>query len=81
VAARRAACGDLPADSNIVRFQRRFEPVPGWREGDADVLRFVFGRLGGDLDRLPQDSALQRAIVAHLRAGRHWRTRTGRLEL
>ncbi|MBY8880296.1 acyltransferase domain-containing protein [Actinacidiphila acidipaludis] len=30
-----------------------------------------------DLDRLPQDSTLQRAITAHLRSGRHWRLRCG----
>ena len=40
--------GMLGADSNIVRFQRRFARVPGqeW-PGDEDVLRFVFGQPEG----------------------------------
>jgi hypothetical protein len=29
------------------------------------------------LDELPQQTTLQRAIVAHLRAGGHWHSRTG----
>ncbi|MDP9266108.1 MAG: acyltransferase domain-containing protein [Chloroflexota bacterium] len=71
----------LPEDSNIVRFQRRFEIVPGAADGDGDVMRFVFGRVAPVLEELPQGTALQRAIVRHLRAGRHWRTRTGWLEV
>jgi hypothetical protein len=76
----------LPADSNIIRFQRRFQPVP--REGleppthdDLKVLEFVFHRPSqaclDELDRLPKTTTLQRAIVAHLRAGRHWYFRSG----
>lgn len=72
----------LPAKSNIVAFQRRFETVPGSEEGDAQVLKFVF-RAGpdADLSRLPQRSLLEQAAVAHLRAGRHWQVRTGWLDL
>jgi hypothetical protein len=68
----------LPADSNIVRFQRRFHliPEPGF-PGDASVMEFVFRRLDPDLDDLPQDSTLQRAIVAHIRSGREWKVRRG----
>jgi hypothetical protein len=32
------------------------------------------------LDDLPQRTTLERAIVAHLRAGGHWRARTGWFE-
>lgn len=71
----------LPDDSNIVRFQRRFEMIAGAADGDSDVMRFIFGRVAPALDELPQNTALQRAIVRHLRSGRHWRTRTGWLEL
>lgn len=72
----------LPAASNIVAFQRRFELVPGWFDGDADVLEFVFrAKPGVDLDQLPQDSSMERAAIAHLRAGRHWRMRAGWLDL
>jgi hypothetical protein len=77
----------LPEDSNIVRFQRRFQPVPADQRApgandDPAVLEFVFRRQraplqAAELDRFPQDTTLHRAIVTHLRAGRHWYFRTG----
>jgi hypothetical protein len=75
----------LPADSNILAFQRRFTLVPRRVDGqvatgDGAIMRFVFGRQDAAedvLDDLPQDTKLQRAFVAHLRAGRHWDERTG----
>jgi hypothetical protein len=71
----------LAPDSSIIRFQRRFELVgEGW-DGDADVLRFVFHRIAPRIDDLPERTTLERAIVAHLRKGEHWRSRTGWLEL
>jgi len=71
----------LAPDSNIVRFGRRFTLVGDGYDGDADVLRFVFHRVAPRIDDLPQRTTLERAIVAHLRAGRHWRNRTGWLEI
>jgi hypothetical protein len=71
----------LAPDSNIVRFGRRFALVGDGYDGDADVLRFVFHRIGPKIDDLPQRTTLERAIVAHLRAGKHWRNRTGWLAL
>jgi hypothetical protein len=71
----------LDPDSNIVQFQRRFELVGDGYDGDADVLRFVFHRIAPNISDLPQRTTLERAIVAHLRAGKHWRNRTGWLEL
>lgn len=72
----------LPEDSNIVRFQRRFELDPYVEpEGidcDVEVLRFVFRTLTTPLDQLPRRTVLQRAIVDHLKAGRHWYWRRGR---
>lgn len=68
----------LPETSNIVRFQRRFTVDGGWgRPGDEDVVRFVFGHLPDDLDTLPQRTTLERAVVRHLRDGRHWWIRQG----
>ncbi len=78
----------LPADSNIVRFQRRFRPIAPEPDdgpagaGDQAILEFVFRRRRGpltteELDRLPQRTTLERAVVAHLRAGRHWRVASG----
>ena len=71
----------LAPESNIVRFGRRFTLVGEGYDGDADVLRFVFHRIAPSIDDLPQRTTLERAIVAHLRSGKHWRTRTGWLEL
>ena len=64
----------LPPEANIVDFQRRFTRFGDRPLGDDDVLEFVFHTPPGtaDLDRLPQDTTLQRAVVRHLRDGRHW---------
>ena len=71
----------LAPDSNVVRFGRRFTLVGDGYDGNADVLRFVFHRITPQIDDLPQRTTLERAIVAHLRAGKHWRSRTGWLRL
>jgi len=71
----------LPADSNIIQFQRQFTLVPAWLPGDKDVVQFVFRRAVGDLAGVPQRTVLQRAIVSHLQAGSHWRLRCGWLRL
>jgi hypothetical protein len=78
----------LPADSNILAFQRRFTLVPGARDNDDWILRAVFGierpkdlEHGDALDVLPARTTLERGIVDHLRQGRHWRMRTGWLRL
>ncbi|MEV6606996.1 acyltransferase domain-containing protein [Kutzneria sp. NPDC051319] len=74
----------LPAEANIIRFQRRFQLFGPAEESDADVLYFVFNApkdVVTDLDSLPQQSTLQRAIVSHLKAGRHWQLRSGWLPL
>jgi hypothetical protein len=74
--------GMVGEDSNIVRFQRRFTPAPGasW-PGDQDVLRFVFGNPHADPAALQPATRLERAVVAHLAAGRHFRTTVGWLRL
>lgn len=71
----------LPATSNIVRFQRRFQLTPGGRPCDGEIVRFVFRRVDVRLEDLPQRTTLERAIVRHLRAGRHWQSRWGWLAL
>lgn len=63
----------LPPTSNIVRFQNRFEIAACGRNSDTSVLQFVFGPAPDDLDTLPQQSSLQRAVVTHLKNGGHWR--------
>ena len=76
----------LPESSNIVQFQRRFRLVHDEPTELADnvILEYVFNRIHADahignelLDALPQVSSLERAFVSHLRAGKHWYSRTG----
>ena len=71
----------LSPDSNVIRFQRRFTLVGDGYDGDAGVLRFVFHRIAPNVDELPQRTTLERAIVEHLRLGKHWLSRTGWLRL
>jgi hypothetical protein len=71
----------LAADSNIIRFQSLFTLIADWQPGDKDVAYFVFLRAVDELAGAPQSTTLQRAILSHLRAGRHWRVRCGWLEL
>ncbi|MFF0153854.1 acyltransferase domain-containing protein [Micromonospora sp. NPDC005203] len=72
----------LPEDSNIIKFQQRFEldpyEEPEGVDADVEVRRFAFRTLTTPLDELPRGTVLQRAIVDHLKAGRHWRWRRGR---
>jgi hypothetical protein len=81
----------LPADANIVRFQRRFRPA--YRPDPTpfpSILRFVFGLEHApdaaaptpeELDALPRRTALERAVADHLRAGRRWHDAAGWLLL
>jgi hypothetical protein len=72
----------LADDANIIRFQRRFTAVSAWaRPGDDDVIRFVFGYVPESIEDLPQTTTLERAVVTHLRSGRHWQIRLGWFEL
>jgi hypothetical protein len=70
----------LGEESNIVRFARRFEVIADL--GDEErLLEFVFHTLDDDLDALPQETRLQRAIVELMRSGGRLRTTVGRLDL
>lgn len=75
-----ALAGFLAPSSHILAFQRRFTMVPGGHDDDYDTLKFVFRSPTASLDDLPQATALQRGIVARLRAGEHWRARVGWLD-
>jgi hypothetical protein len=74
--------GYLPEDANILAFQRRFRLTPELRDGADEFFGAVFG-VGPAHSRsdLPRRTALQRAVLDHLAAGRHWHTRFGWLEL
>jgi hypothetical protein len=64
---------DVPADSNIVRFQERFRLAPeDGQPEDSEPLQFVFGDAELPVDSLPRRTLLERAVGDHLRAGGHW---------
>ncbi|MGH2531169.1 MAG: acyltransferase domain-containing protein [Thermomicrobiales bacterium] len=71
----------LPEETNIIRFQRRFRAAYRPPDNDDDIMAFVFGRTTSALDELPQRTTLERAIVAHRKAGHHWRGGAGWLLL
>ncbi|MEU7855113.1 acyltransferase domain-containing protein [Nonomuraea sp. NPDC049141] len=70
--------GYLPADSNIVAFQRRFHLLH--RTDSRDVLDFVFGSEAAATE-LPRRTRLERAIADHLATGGNWYVRAGWLPL
>ena len=80
----------LPAESNILNFQRRFtltdsettdSPRDGATEGDHAVAKFVFRRPLADLPTITPATTLERAALTHLAAGRHWHERAGVMAL
>ena len=62
----------LPSTSNIIRFIDRFQIAYRYDENDAGILRFVFGRSDLPLDAYPQTTTLERAVISHIKEGRHW---------
>ena len=74
--------GYLPAQSNILAFQRRFRTVTVPQDhDDSEILRHVFVRVPDELDDLPRRTTLERAVVDHLRTGGHWYGVSGWLPL
>ena len=71
----------LPAGSNIVRFQRRFQLVPGVRIDNESIVSYLRGSSGAGPDQPPRETALQRAFASHHAAGKDWHMRTGWLDL
>lgn len=63
----------LPAESNIVRFQERFEIAYEESSPDDGVpVGFVFGDPELPVEGLPRRNSVERAVGDHLRAGGHW---------
>jgi hypothetical protein len=72
----------LPADSNIIRFQDRFDVESDETNPDDSVpVGFVFGDPDVPLGELPRRNSVERAVVDHLRAGGHWYGGRGWFEL
>jgi len=70
----------LSSKSNIVRFQRRFELLPTWRDDDEDVVEFVFRTHVADFSLLDESTSVRRAVKDVLVHGGHWRDRIGWLD-
>ncbi|MER7679259.1 acyltransferase domain-containing protein [Streptomyces sp. NPDC096934] len=63
----------LPADSNIMRFQKRFRVAYQETTPDDGVpVGFVFGDPELPARELPRRTAVERAVGDHLRGGGHW---------
>ncbi|MER6129648.1 acyltransferase domain-containing protein [Streptomyces sp. NPDC001795] len=63
----------LPPESNIIRFQDRFELAHVETTPDDGVpVGFVFGDPELPVEELPRRSGVERAVGDHLRAGGHW---------
>jgi hypothetical protein len=74
----------LPADSNLVRFQQRWELYGEPEPGDHDAVFFVFRRRdvrAADRRLLPRDTSLQRAVLDRVGSERPWQLRRGRIPL
>jgi hypothetical protein len=67
----------LGEDSNIVRFQRRFELIEPYADDINTVRSFVFGRNSGDVADLRATSRVQRVVLDVLQSGDSWHSRTG----
>lgn len=71
----------LAGRGNIAEFQRLWSLQDDARLADGDAIFFTFRtreRIEGErLARLPQNTSLERAVVARLAAGGHWYSRVG----
>jgi hypothetical protein len=62
----------LPADANIVRFQRDYYVTPVKSDEDQTLERvFGFGTKLADLPGVPRETSLQRIVYDHLASGGH----------
>jgi 8-oxo-dGTP pyrophosphatase MutT (NUDIX family) len=65
--------GPLPAQSNIVRFQRQVYLLPS-PSGGGSTLERVFGSAEVDLSIAPRDTTLRRAVIGIVERGGHIRS-------
>jgi hypothetical protein len=67
----------LKQDSNIVRFQDRFQLSDGTWDSTVGIMQFVFGKTPEHIQSVPQETSLQRAVVNHITSGGKWYGRGG----
>jgi len=73
---------NLPPDSNMVRFGRRFTPYGTPNDSQDGAIFFTFRTHGLDrLDELPQDTTLQRLVVNRIKEGGTWQSAYGYVRL
>jgi hypothetical protein len=73
---------NLPQDSNMVKFGRRFTPYGTPTDSQDSAIFFTFRTHGTDhLDELPQDTRLQRLVVSRIKDGGTWQSAFGYLRL
>jgi len=69
---------NLPQDSNMVKFGRRFTPYGTPNDSQDSAIFFTFRTHGLDrLDELPQDTKLQRLVVGRIKDGGTWQSAYG----
>lgn len=67
-------------ESNMAHFQQRWSLYGQPQPGDRDAIFFTFRKRGDvDLDSLPRDTTLQRAVIDRIRDGDHWGVWRGRV--
>lgn len=63
----------LPETSNIVRFLKEVYLIPVPAATDASTFYRIWGQKQiDDLDKLQQETSLQRAVIKHLKSGGYW---------
>ena len=73
---------NLPPESNMVRFGRRFTPYGEPNDSQDGAIFFTFRTHGLErLDELPQDTTLQRLVVGRIKNGGTWQSAYGYLRL
>jgi hypothetical protein len=69
---------NLPQDSNMVRFGRRFTPYGNPDDSQSSAVYFTFRTRDLDnLDKLPRDTVLQRLVLDRIAAGGIWQNAYG----
>ncbi|MFH1377346.1 MAG: acyltransferase domain-containing protein [Planctomycetota bacterium] len=61
--------------SNLVRWQKGWYLMPNPKANDHQIFERVFNcKSDVDVDSLPQDNSLRRAVIEHVKRGGRWRT-------
>jgi hypothetical protein len=67
----------LRPESNIIRFQDRFQLSDGAWDSTVGIMQFVFGKTPEHVHTVPQETSLQQAVAQHVAGGNKWYGRSG----